>query len=176
MGNGERQGRRALVDHARNAVTLANECNAAVAEAQAKHNALAHTVGADVAEMKAVLADLKKRADAQRAWLQLGEDANKSTDRRVSLLRSDVHAAVTLFRGLTFLDRLRLFLFGTFPVNVALRDFTSAWLVTPPDREVAPEKQTRNSISDAFARSQSAQAPTRHGYIPHTSRGPAVLP
>lgn len=171
MGNGERHGRRALVDHAKNAVTLANQCNAAVADAQAKHNELSEYVGANVRELRALLLDLKARADAQRAWLKKVEDAGTARDQRVSLLRSDVAAAVALFRGLTFMDRLRLFCFGTLPVTGDVREFTAAWLVTPPDFEIdKPTTIVVHHTSDVSAASGA------HGYIPHASLGPSVLP
>lgn len=187
MGTDARYGRRALVLKVEECVKQVNTMTGLATEVREANNGLAATVGTDMASVKATLKDLQSRAEAQRVWLRKVEDFSRSRDERVSLLRSNVDAAVRVFIGLTFMDRLRLFFFGTLPVTEDFRDFAAGWLHTPPTREPeAPEKATVIDV-DAPAKSLTYrelaaleagtnEAGPLQGYIPHISRGPAVLP
>lgn len=170
MGNGERQGRRALVDHARNAVTLANECNAAVAEAQAKHNVLAQTVKSDMASLTATLADLKSRADAQRAWLKKVEDKSDREQSRLTMTRIELGQS-SLEHGnfalMSLWQRLRWLLTGHWPRPLPVFAADDGTHVEECDNI------DRGKLT-SLVMSEPRQPLT--GYIPHTSRGPAVLP
>lgn len=162
MGTEAKNGRKALIEHVQTCIRQVNSMTKLAGEVREANNLLAEQTGTDVTA-------LGGRIDAQGKWLTETEKTAKRADQRVTLLRSDVHDAVSFLLSFTFRDRLRWFLFGVLPANALAREFVAAWRVTPPPAmpvEV-PEKRTVIAAPEHVA---------DHGYIPHTSLGPRVLP
>lgn len=176
MGNGERQGRRTLVDHARQAIAaankatgLANDCNVAIVDAQTKHNTLARKVGDDIALINNNLAGLKTRADGQRAWIQKVEDANRALSGEVTDLRLRINA----FRSMTFWQRMLWSFLGRNFITVVNGQYAVVGEVTASSTTVDHSKPT-TIIAGSSPVSGPGGALT--GYIPHAGLGPKVLP
>jgi hypothetical protein len=154
MGQAEGN-RRALVAMVKDCIGQVNAMTTLATEVREAHNTLAKQTGADVASLKA-------RLDTLSAWCKRLEEAAAVEARRHTLTRSEL-AQMTIerdaFIGLTFLGRLRWIFTGGWTKPSTYAEVTNKSL------EIVPEKRTETHDSSRL-----------RGYIPHTSRGPAVLP
>jgi hypothetical protein len=108
-------GRRALVTLVKECVALANDCNAAVAELQKKHNTLTQQTGADVPA-------LGGRIDAQGKWIGQIEGRLAAESTRLANLVKNLQTQIEIgatrqraFATMTFRQRLVWYFTGRCP-------------------------------------------------------------
>lgn len=165
MGASASQGRRALIDKVGECITANNSLAGKVGEVVDANNKLAKQTSEDVAR-------LKGRCDSLNAWCkQTEKNANLAHDR----LETQHRDITFLLYGLSRMDKLRWFVFGTLPPLPSRNPMVSK-AVTAADLE--REFRAHKTVLEADA--QKAMSQTKPGplpnVMPHTSLGPRVLP
>lgn len=164
MGHGAQANRRALIEMVQDCITQANTMTTLATDVREANNKLATQTGEDVAA-------LTKRLDTLSAWCKRNEARADRAHERTTALRSEAAAFLT---SLTFRERFRWVFLGRVP----LRAIFAGYIQTPPNASAPdPTLGVRAGVSNHGLSIQPLKGDgPLTGYIPHTSRGPAVLP